>query len=249
MTADNTLLLYNAPASTCSQKVRMLLAEKGLAWTDRRLNLQKNEHLTDAYLRINPNGVVPTLDHGGRIVVDSSVINEYLEEVFPATPCLPAEPHARARVRAWRQYIDEVPTPAIRVPSFNAFILKGWGGLSDEEYRQFVEKRTVRKHFYRKMGREGFGPAEMNEALDRLRDACERMQQALGETAWVAGDAFSHADIALVPTMVRLDDLGLTRLWEGLPRVADWYRRIQARPSFAVTYYEGSRPKGVGAVC
>jgi glutathione S-transferase len=246
-TSDPALILYNAPASTCSQKVRMALAEKGLPWRDRRVNLNANEHLEDWYLKINPNGVVPTLDHAGRIVLDSSVINEYLEDVFPAKPLLPAEPWARAHVRAWRQYIDEVPTPAIRVPSFNAFILRGWSGLSDEEFGKLVEKRTVRKHFYRKMGRQGFGAAEMTEALERLRDACERMQRALGDSLWVAGDGFSHADIALMPSIVRLEDLGLTHIWEGLPRVADWYARLKARPAFAVTYYEGSRPKG--AVC
>ena len=127
------LRLYNAPASTCSQKVRMVLAEKALPWHDRRVDLGRNEHLEDWYLGLNPNGVVPTLVHDGRAIVDSTVINEYLDEVFPEVPVVPREAWARAHMRAWQHYIDEVPTPAIRVPSFNAFILRGWAGLSDEE--------------------------------------------------------------------------------------------------------------------
>ena len=77
------LELYHAPQSTCSQKVRIALAEKNLDWTERRVNLPKNEQLRPEYLKLNPNGVVPTLVHDGKVIIDSSVILEYLDEVFP----------------------------------------------------------------------------------------------------------------------------------------------------------------------
>ena len=243
------LVLLNAPASTCSQKVRLVLAEKSLAWQDRRIDLRANEHLQDWYLELNPNAVVPTLVHDGRVIVDSSVINEYLEEVFPQVPLMPREAYGRARMRAWRQYIDEVPTPAIRVPSFNAFILKGWSAMSDDAFEGAVEKRTVRRHFYRKMGRAGFGEAELREALERLRQTLERMEKALAGAPWLVGEALTLADLSVVPTVVRLEDLKLERLWRDLPRVADWYARVRARPSFAQTYYEGSRPAIPEAIC
>jgi glutathione S-transferase len=243
------LALYNAPGSTCSQKVRLALAEKGLPWQDCRMDLRANEHLADWYLALNPNAVVPTLVHDGRVVVDSSVINEYLEEVFPQVPLMPAAPYERARMRAWRQYIDEVPTPAIRVPSFNAFILQGWSGMSDEEYARAVEKRTVRRHFYRRMGRGGFSQDDVNEALERLRDALARMERSLSAGPWLLGELFTLADLSLVPTVVRLDDLALSHLWSDLPRVGDWYARVRSLPSFATAYYEGSRPRPVTMVC
>ena len=120
--ANDALILYNWPTSTCSQKVRLVLAEKLLAFEDRRLDSSKAENLADWYLELNENGVVPTLAHGARIIVDSSVIAEYLEEVFPAISLSPADAYQRARMRAWRQFIDEVPTSAIRVPSYNRYI-------------------------------------------------------------------------------------------------------------------------------
>jgi glutathione S-transferase len=243
------LVLINAPASTCSQKVRMVLAEKSLPWHDVRLDLRANEHLEDWYLAINPNAVVPTLVHDGRPVLDSSVINEYLDEVFPQVPLVPHDVYERARMRAWKAYIDEVPTPAIRAPSFNAFILKGWAPMTDQEFERGVETRTVRKHFYRRMGRAGFSQAELDESMDRLRETLERMEKSLAEGPWVVGGQFTIADVALMPTVVRLEDLKLTRLWSDLPRVADWYRRIQARPAFAKTYYAGSRPEIPEAIC
>lgn len=77
------LELYHAHISTCSQKVRLCLAEKGLAWTSHPIEFATGEHLRPAYLQLNPNGVVPTLVHDGRPVIDSSVICEYLEEIAP----------------------------------------------------------------------------------------------------------------------------------------------------------------------
>jgi len=68
------LELYHAPQSTCSQKVRIALAEKNLDWTERRVNLAKNDQLRPEYLALNPNGVVPTLVHDGHVIVDSSRI-------------------------------------------------------------------------------------------------------------------------------------------------------------------------------
>lgn len=127
------LELYHAHISTCSQKVRLCLAEKGLTWTSHPIEFATGEHLTAAYLQLNPNGVVPTLVDDGRPVIDSSVICEYLEEIAAntETTLTPGTPYDRARVRAWLRYIEEVPTAAIRVPSFNGLFLNGWRMMSD----------------------------------------------------------------------------------------------------------------------
>ena len=135
MVANDELTLYNWPTSTCSQKVRLVLAEKHLAFTDRRLDSSKSENLSDWYLKLNENGVVPTLAHGNRIVIDSSVITEYLDEVFPDVPLRPLDVYERARMRVWRQFIDEVPTSAIRVPSYNRYIRHKWQNLSQDEFK------------------------------------------------------------------------------------------------------------------
>ena len=74
------LELYNAPQSTCSQKVRLTLAEKGLEFVEHKLKLFRNDQLKPEYLKLNPNGVVPTLVDGGVQIIDSSVIMEYLDE-------------------------------------------------------------------------------------------------------------------------------------------------------------------------
>ena len=178
------LELYHAPMSTCSQKVRICLAEKGLEWVDRRLNLAKNEHLTPAYLTLNPNGVVPTLVHDGQPVVDSSVICEYLDEVFPEPPLGGATPIKRAEIRAWMRFLEEVPTTAIRAPSINKLFMSALPESGQRAFADFREKMPLRKHFFREMGLTGFSDAKVAESLERLRSTLERVQLALG--AWAA---------------------------------------------------------------
>ena len=60
--------LHNNAYSTCSQKVRLVLAEKNITWTDVQVNFARNDHLTPEYLHLNPNGVVPTLVHGDNVI-------------------------------------------------------------------------------------------------------------------------------------------------------------------------------------
>ncbi len=72
--------LYNAPQSTCSQRVRFVLNAKNIPFSEVKLDLPAGDQVKPDYLALNPNGVVPTLDHDGAIVIDSSVIIEYLDE-------------------------------------------------------------------------------------------------------------------------------------------------------------------------
>lgn len=236
------LELWNARASTCSQKVRLVLAEKGLEWVDRQVDFLKREQISDWYLRLNPNGVVPTLVHDGVPLIESSVINEYLDEVFPPCLLVPSDPKERAHMRAWRQYIDEVPTPAIRVPSFQFVFLRIWSALSPADMDAYADQLPLRKHFYRKMRSGEFSKEDLDEALDKLRHTVERMDAALlDRRPWLMGRQFTLADVGLIPTLVRMEDLGLSKLWTDRPRVAAWLDRVQQRPSFAVTYYPGTR--------
>src|SRR6187399_1083501 len=93
--------LYNAPQSTCSQRVRFVLNAKGLPFEEHKLDLLAGDQLKPEYLALNPNGVVPTLVHDGAVVVDSSVIIEYLDEVAPEPESFtPASPAARAQMRS-----------------------------------------------------------------------------------------------------------------------------------------------------
>ena len=90
------LYLYQASTSVCPVKVRVVLAEKGLAYEGEVLDLQRGDQHRPDYAKLNPNEAVPTLVHDGRAIIESTLIIEYLDETFPAPPPMPAGPFGRA---------------------------------------------------------------------------------------------------------------------------------------------------------
>src|SRR6201982_33944 len=235
--------LYNAPQSTCSQRVRFVLNAKGLTFAEKKLDLLAGDQLKPDYLKLNPNGVVPTLDHDGNIVIDSSVIIEYLDEIVPAIASFtPSDPVARARMRALMRFIDEMPAAAGRVPTFNLAFLPRFAAMSEEEFLAFAESNPLRKEFMLTMGRKGFPQKEMDAATQRLRRTYERMDSEIEKSGgpWLVGEELSLAHIALVAAIVRMAAFGQETAWQDLPRVQRWYDAIRAHPAFRSTYYPGS---------
>jgi glutathione S-transferase len=236
--------LYNFAQSTCSLKVRICIAEKQIEWVDRRLVSKNEDHLSEWYLKLNPNGVVPTLLHDGRVVIESSAILQYLDEVFPAPPLMPTDAIDRAGVRAWMVFVDQVPTPAVRYPSFQyGGLRRKFEKMSPEEFAERARRSPLKKAFYDKMAGGGFTEAEVAAALEDIRKTARRMDSLFDEHGgpWLFGD-YSIADIAVAPLIDRMEDLGFAHLWEAdHPRVADWLQRIQARPAYEEAFYEGSR--------
>jgi glutathione S-transferase len=82
------LALYHNDMSTCAQKVRATLAEKGLSWDSHELNLRTGEQHKPEFLKLNPRGVVPVLIHNGKPIAESNIIMEYLEDEFADTESL-----------------------------------------------------------------------------------------------------------------------------------------------------------------
>src|SRR5882757_6344066 len=194
------LTLYNAPQSTCSQRVRFVLNAKGLRFEEKKLDLLAGDQLKPDYLRLNPNGVVPTLVNDGEVVIDSSVIIEYLDEVVPEPERFtPAAAGERAHMRALMRFIDEMPAAAVRVPTFNLAFLPRFARMSEEEFVAFAESKPLRKEFMLAMGRKGFPDAEMNAALDRMRRTYERMEDAIaaGGGPFLQGRQPTLADVSV----------------------------------------------------
>ena len=138
------LTLYNAPQSTCSQRVRFALHAKGLAFEEVKLDLFSGDQLKPGYLALNPNGVVPTLVDGDAVITDSAVILEYLEDTRgDVAPMRPADPVAAATMRAMMRFIDEVPTPAIRIPSYNLAFLPHFQAMSEAEFQALCDSKPL----------------------------------------------------------------------------------------------------------
>ena len=100
--AGKPLVLYGYWRSSAAYRVRMALNLKGLDFEQRHVHLVRDggEQHSEEYRALNPQGRVPTLLHGERVLTQSPAILEYLEEVFPESALLPGDPDGRARVRA-----------------------------------------------------------------------------------------------------------------------------------------------------
>ncbi len=103
--------LYDLPRSPWCQKVRVALAEKGLAF-ERHIVLPGQEY-EDWFLALDPTGRLPVLTDRDHIIRGATVINEYLEEAYPDRHLLPLEPADRAGARMWVAFVDEILGPAL----------------------------------------------------------------------------------------------------------------------------------------
>ncbi len=244
-----TIELYHTAHSTCSQKVRLTLAEKGLPernkdWIEHDVDLNKFEQLTPEYLKLNPNGVVPTLVHDGQPLIESSVLLEYLDEIIPEPSLVPAGSIGRARMRAWMRYIDEVPTVAVRVPTFaNIIAPMRFAKTTDADFSKHADRLPLRKQFYQRMSQKGFGKDEIEYSLFQIRQTCERIEKALNEDGgpWIMGKKFTLIETQVTPLIDRMEDLGYGNIWSSLAKMSDWFLQVKLRPSYAATYYAGAR--------
>lgn len=229
--------LWHEWNSVHSFKVRNVLAEKGLAWEDRRVELLKLEQLQPAYLKLNPSATVPTLVHDGRAVFDSSIICEYLDETFTQPALLPADSFARAGARRWLKYHDDVVHGALRKASLQLLFKPAFSRIPPEELaeRLRTHPNPERVRGFRDSAAAGIDFAAVREAMEQCALIADRIDAALGAEPWLGGSAFSLADVAMAPFAERIDNLGMTFVWTSRPRGAAWAQRTLARPSVRVS--------------
>src|SRR6266571_2163845 len=230
---DLMLELYHSINSVCAQKVRIVLAEKGLECKEHLMTLRGDQY-DPAYMQLNPNAVVPTLIHDGRPVVESSVILYYLDDVFPAPPLMPAAPLARARVRMFNKLVDEYIHNSCMILTFATAFRPALARLSPVELDAQIGKTPIkqRAEYKRDVVAHGLDSQYVADALDYHEKLLTWMDEALQHAPWLAGDAFSLAEAAVIPYILRLDLLRMAPIWAKRPAVAAWYERVRTRPSF-----------------
>jgi glutathione S-transferase len=228
------ITLYHYWDSFYSFKVRLCLEEKELDWESRNINLMRFENLAPGYLRVNPDGLVPTLVHDGATITESSIINEYLDGCFPAPALRPADEVALARMRYWVGVEEEQLFKAVRPVTLNLIMKKIFQTYSDAEMDAFLaaHPKQYALGYLKKTFKEPVDAAAVEKGRRALRSAFESMDRELQTRPWLAGDAYSLADIAAAPVIDRIDVLNLNDLYDGLGALKDWIARLTARPAY-----------------
>lgn len=229
------LTLYHYWDSTCSMKVRFALAEKGLDYDGVFVDLLKFEQLQDSYLEINPNGVAPSLVHDGRSIVESTVINEYLEEVFPEHPLLPKDPIERAHVRAMVRLEDGRAQGAFRDPTYHLMLKPMFADVSDAELDQ-VAARHPQKNFgayWKHAMRSPVDKEAVEAGFGLLRSVMERLDRELADgRPWLGGEHVSLAECSFVPFVDRTEHLGKEAMFTEFPKLDAWRARLKDRAAY-----------------
>jgi glutathione S-transferase len=210
---SHDLKLYQSNGSPNSRRVRIFLAEKGICMPMIPVDLAAKEQFSAAYAAINPRQVVPTLVLGdGTAIGEVPAIWRYLEEIYPETPLLGRTPKGKALVATWERRMEQegfAPTmEAVRnaAPGLAGRAIAGPHGY--DQIPELVERGRARV-------------ADFHADLDGL----------LADRPFVAGDAFSVADITARVTLDFADKALAMPPPDGARHIARWYAAVSARPS------------------
>ena len=226
------LELYHSINSVCAQKIRIALAEKGLQATEHLMTL-RGDQFDPGYMRLNSNAVVPTLVHDGNVIVESTVILHYIDEAFPRPPLMPQAPLARAKLRMFNKLIDEYVHNACIILTFGTAFRPALLRLTAEEREAQFSKSPIKKRaeIKRDVVAHGLDSEFMRESLETHEKLLHWIDDAMRSGSYLAGDTFSLADIGVIPYVLRLELIGLARLWDRYPAVGAWWQRVRTRPS------------------
>jgi glutathione S-transferase len=172
------ITLYDAVPSSNSDRTKIALHEKGLAYDRVTLNLAKKEQKRPEFLKLNPYGKVPVIDDGGKILFESCIINEYLDEQYPDPPLMPKDPYLRGRGRVLVDYgLNYIHEPY--------WALRG----------EMLKKESERN------------PTIVEEKSQALRPLLHYLEEALGDKPYFLGE-MSLTDIDLLPRFLRMESYG-----------------------------------------
>lgn len=229
------LELYHAEPVANSMKVLLYMKEKGLDFVSHYVDLLRFEQHEPAFVAINPNGQVPVLVHDGRRVTESSIIDEYLEDLFPERPLRPLDPYRRAQMRIIVKFIDDYALPALSVIGWHMMLRQVATSIDAERFDQLMARVPLKEQQdkWRTIAGESFSQEVLDDCYRKLRVSAQRLENWLTEGGpWLVGAEYSLADInaytlaAALPS--RVPDAASA---EAAPQLTRWLAQMNARPA------------------
>ncbi len=205
--------LYDAAMAPSPRRVRIFLAEKGVEIETVPVNLREMENLDEAFLRINPRGVVPVLELDDGTRIDESVaICRYFEELYPDPPLMGTDALSRAQIESWQRHMEfdgYLAAMTVFRNSVPAFKERGLPGLPPE----FPAI-----------------PALAERGRHQYDYFLKQLDKRLGESDYIAGDSYSIADIT---GLVAVDFAARAEMTvpETHLNIHRWYGRVSTRAS------------------
>lgn len=228
------LELYHYEPSANSAKPMICLKEKGLDFVSHYIDLHAFEQHSPEYVAINPNGQVPALMHNGRIITESTVINEYIDDVFPDVPLRPTDLYERAQMRIWSKFVDEYYCPALSLIGWHHMIAGIVKDLSKEEFENYLARIPLQEQRdkWRLAATKSFPKEQLDDAVRRLRFSMKRHEERLTPGPWLAGSTYSLADVNTY-SMTAAMPFFFSDFFnvKNTPRSVEWLQRMSERPA------------------
>lgn len=233
--------LFHFPSSSCSQKTRIFLTEKGVEWEPHIINLMTHENFTDWYLGVNPRGLVPALVHDGDVHIESNDIMRYVDEAFDGPKLFPQDEAALAYVLKSMKDEDDlhlcVRSLTFRYMAPNELLRKDPDALdvyekagSGQVAGEADTHKAVEVDFWRKMAVDGIPVAQALTAVKAFEPHLKELNDRLAKHEWLMPDGFSVLDIIWWISVFRLKFLGYPM--ERFPQLDAWYHSLAERPHF-----------------
>ncbi|MBO6510745.1 MAG: glutathione S-transferase family protein [Roseibium sp.] len=216
------LHLWHAPLSSCSQRVRIVLAETGKDYESHLVDLEKDEHASPEYQAIHPRGLVPALVEDGHLFVESIDIIQHI--AGPDSELLACHDPELLKMG------DEAQLD-LKLLTFE-FLFRGAPPPPAEAARRFQESHQNEwlKQFRRDFAN-GFERERIDAAVRRTSARFSRLNDLLADgRSYLAGDSFSLADVTWMPNFHRFALMGWP--FEKTPYLQSWFERVSARPSY-----------------
>jgi len=239
------LELYHAEPGANSLKSLLCLKEKGLEFVSHYLNLAEFEQHEPEFVRINPNGQVPALVHDGVVITESTVINEYIEDVFPDPRLRPADAVARAHMRIWTKFVDEYFCPALSILGWQRIIKGMVEHLTPAEFEAKVARIPLKEQQdkWRTAATQSFPSEQLADCERKVRISVQKIEAALAVHEWVAGPEYSLADISCFAMMAPMPKFHTHIINpEMTPHCLDWHGRMLDRPAVQATLAMARKP-------
>jgi glutathione S-transferase len=227
------LHLLHWRTSTCSQKLRIILNLKGVAWTSHLIDLTKNENLSAHFLGINPRGLVPVLIDDGAVHIESNDILRLIEGRYPNPPLLPAD--LGQDIEAMLDFENDIHLD-LRALSFRFLFMPAAPPKSEHDLQNYRERGSgtvegVADHekqheldWWARFNREGISTPVAIEAARRFRNAFSDLDKTLSRSANLLSETVSALDIAWIVYVQRLTLIGYP-VERMHPHLFAWFER------------------------
>jgi GSH-dependent disulfide-bond oxidoreductase len=236
------LALYHWEPNANSGKPMLTLAEKGVEYQSHYLDLLNFDQHRPDYLEINPDGTIPAMVHGDRVLTESTPIMEYVDEAFAGPPLRPRDPYELWRMRWWMRYFDSYFAPSLSMIGWSVFVGPAVRQRDPAQLRAAIERIPLesRRIAWRKAMFNEFSAQELAESRRRVWFAIDVLEKHLCGHRWIAGEGYSLGDISGFNIAYALPLSQPERCNDQrTPRIMEWLRRIYERPATRHTWAKG----------